>query len=383
MLLTKNHKFYKTIRFRLTLTYSIIILLFSSLVILSMNIFLDSYLRNDPPPLAGFRTGMVQPKNPFNELGADVRDKIREIRLNDLQNFQQFSVLSLIPITLLSFLLGYYISGRFLKPINDLSTKIQDIGAEQLGSILEKESDDEVGKLIDDFNSMSLRLRDSFDKQQKFVQDASHELKTPLTIIQTSLDTTLEDKSSNKDELREAMSDALHGVKRLRELTNDLLQISTPIKLAEKIDVVKLVKDQVNLLKEYSTSNKIQMSLKANDDIKNAFVKGNKNSLGRAIYNVIENGIKYSKHTKNAYVNIDISSDKYFICITIKDNGEGIPENIKDRIFDRFFRAQKSSEGNGLGLSISKEIIMIHRGSIVLTDNPKETEFEIKLPIIS
>ena len=107
-----------------------------------------------------------------------------------------------------------------------------------------------LGTLVDSFNELTARLDKSFKTQTRFVQDASHELKTPLTIIQTNLDTVLEDKDSSKEEYKEAAENALNGIKRLNKLTADLLELTLPSSTSyKKVDVVKLLHQQTKILK--------------------------------------------------------------------------------------------------------------------------------------
>jgi signal transduction histidine kinase len=248
-------KMISTIRFKLTLLYSFILLVLASLVVLGLNIALSAWMSSDPPTPPSSGMGMITQFPRGTMLWLDLSDKeresIREIRKNDLETFQALSIVSLLPISVVSFILGYFIAGKFLKPIDELADTLQHMQSEHLGKTLPKSSDDEVGRLIDSFNNMSITLRSSFDKQQQLVADASHEIKTPLAIIQTSLDTTLDDKGANNKELREAMSDALVGVKRLRKLADDLLAITAPFELTGTLSITEVVERQIDLLTKY------------------------------------------------------------------------------------------------------------------------------------
>lgn len=370
--------------------YSLMLLFFSGVVIFGLNIYLTDHLNHDPewitptseiilqeiekdPPPNPFRRPDPKRRILFRNLSELQREYIRQVRLNDLKEFREKSLISLIPITILSFLAGYYISGRFLSPINHLATRMNKIQTDELGKTIPKNSNDEVGALIDSFNLMSKRLKKSFDLQQRLVQDASHEIKTPLTVIKTSLDTVIDDKDSTKEELRESMQTALNGVKRLKDLTNDLMTLTTPFKVEEKSNVIKIVKDQVKELKGYAERNNVLIHFKTEVDTHDILI--NKMQIARAIYNIIHNAVKYSSQSvKKPEVNVEIiksKKDKSKVEILISDNGKGVPEDIKDKIFERFYRGSKSCEGSGLGLSIAKDIIEFHGGEIKLLDTSR------------
>ncbi len=379
---------FKTIRFKLTVIYSLVILVFSLSLILIFNIYFNNYFRNDPfievntfqTPLGRFRQ--------FNNLNSDEANLIRNYRLNDLRNIQTLSLISVIPITVLSLLIGYYISGVFLKPIDDLRFKIEKLKVERLGERLEKVSDDEVGKLIDSFNDMSVRLKDAFNSQSRFVQDASHELKTPLAIIQLNLDTILDDKNATKIELRDAITNSLKAIKRINKLTEDLLELSIANSFKrEEVSLSKLILEQLDILKPEAKRNNVKLIF--NNDKKNSKKDYdtkylvNQYKFGRAIFNLIENGIKYSNED-NGEVTINLKETNNNILIEVIDNGKGFDINEKDMIFERFYQIDKSrsNKGFGLGLSIVKKIIEEHNGAIEVLREDNLTKFIIKLPVL-
>lgn len=365
--------FFNTIRFKLTLIYSGIILIFALGILLLTNFYLTQRLRIDPfgpPQNSIFGRGLG-----LKEVIADAeRLRVKEIRQNDLNNFQEITTISIVPIFLFSFALGYFVSGRFLKPISDLSIKVKEINSTKLGSKIKYSQNDEVGDLIESFNLMSLNLKDSFDSQLKFVQDAAHELKTPLTIIKTSLESTLNSKNSNLEDYKSSTKDAIEAVDRLNLLTQDLLKLTQPFLLNETIDLKALVDSQLDLLGSLIQNKKIKVEFSKPKE--SVTIKGNYQELSRAIYNILHNSIKYSSKS-DAFIKIELKSRDKKAEITFIDNGIGIAKEHKDKIFKRFYRATKSSSGNGLGLSISKEIIEKHSGSINLIDDPLYTVFRI------
>lgn len=393
MSLKDKFSVFKTLRFRLTLFYSLILFLFGTLLILFMNLYLSDYLRKDPSlvnPLhrttvEEFRINSGQitiEKTPFEELTEEERTRIRDIRLGDLEKFQTTSLLALIPFALLSFVLGYLVSGQFLEPLVSLKKEFDLSRADLLGKQIPIQSNDEIGSLIESFNNLSLRLKDSFDSQTLFVQDASHELRTPLTVIQTNLDTVLDDKKASREEMILAIQNALKGIDNLRKLSDSLLDLSLPVKIkTEKVLVNDFVETQVELLKEFSSKNSV--SLKFSPSKVNYSISVDKILFARAISNLIENAIKYSKEVEKPEVVVSILQVKNKLQIIIHDNGIGIPENLQTKVFERFYRVDKSrnrrSGGFGLGLAIVKSILVNHGFSISVKSVPGDTSFIISI----
>ena len=392
MSLNKEFSFFQTIRFKLTLLYSVIVFFVCGGLVLALNIFMNSYLQADPMttrPIMMLIQRTINPDLPddFNSLQINERDRIRIIRLNDLKEIQELSITSLFPLAIVSFIIGFIVSGRFLKPIDDLKHNIDNLTRTDLGRKIPVKVEDEVGGLIMSFNELSVRLKESFDTQERFVQDASHELKTPLTIIQTNLDTILDDPTSTKEELQSAITKSLNGVKSLKLLTNYLLDLTiSQQKFNEKLNLTDLLKVELEKLQKVAVLNKV--SLKFDLPNKEVFVLGQEIPLARAIDNVIENAIKYRDkdltETKSI-VEIKLNIEKQKVILKIHDNGIGIKEEHIEKIFDRFYRVEKSRNkatgGFGLGLAISKKVILEHKGEISVDSKKNDTTFTISLPL--
>ena len=225
----------KSLRFKLTITYSLILFIFAGFLVLSLNLFLENYLHTDPTRIQmNFSSGGIPgaiPNNQemyFPDLPVEEKERIRDIRLKDLETFQEISLIALIPLALFSFGIGYAISGSFLEPLKELKNEIDESKSESLGKQIKVKTDDEIGELIKSYNEMSLRLQKAFECQKQFVQDASHELRTPLTIMQTNMDIALEDKNASKEELRIAIEKSLEAAKNMTKLSENLLTLTMP-----------------------------------------------------------------------------------------------------------------------------------------------------------
>jgi signal transduction histidine kinase len=381
MLLDKPVAFTKSLRFRLTLLYSLILFIFTASFVLAINVYLNRYLRQDfELPNRPRYLAAVQ-ENPILEFSEEQRKRIREIRLEDLRQIQRLSSLSLIPISLLSFAIGYYISGQFLYRLQYLQKRLAALDDKALGATVDIIEEDEIGQVAESFNRMSVRLKRSFDLQKQFVQDASHELRTPLAIVQTNLDSALHE-GATKAEMQEAMEQALTGMKRVTKLTENLLDLTLPDQLQKKeTNLNQLVTEQVSALQGFATLSKVELAT----DITSRQIKraADPLMLGRAISNLIENAIKYSKDVARPLVVVSLRQDQAKAVITVKDNGPGIPADLHDKIFERFYRVDKSRSraggGFGLGLSIARKIVEEHEGELGFVSSSEGSEFWIRL----
>ena len=379
-----NIKLTKNLKFRLAILYSAILFIFSAIIILIFNIYINAYLAT------GNKTGPPPPPPENNTLLSEQQDqgaeeskkRISEERFANLKNIQTISFISLIPLALISFALGYFLSGRFLFPLEVLNRQIEKLKTDNLGMQIEKKSDDEIGQLVKSFNNMSRRLKNSFDAQNEFVQDAAHEIKTPLTIIQTNLETVLARNGTTIDDYKKAANRSLDGIDKLNSLTENLLTLAAPsAKDKQKIDFISVVKEQIYSLQNFAEINKVKILL--DFSLKEIMVKANEFLLSRAIYNIIENAIKFSSSDNNPEVKISVESNNNMVQLTTKNNGSLVPASEKDKIFDRFYRIDKSRDskvgGYGLGLSIVKKIIDENQGTITVSSDDKYTSFVIKL----
>jgi len=372
MLLKNRPKFYNSLSFKLTLFYSLILFFFTSLFVFGINLYLNLYLRREPPPIFIHNIEFEDfPPSTFiyNDLPQEEKMRIREIRFKDLETIQYLSVISLVPLAFASFLIGYYVAGSFLNPLTNLKIRIDNLKEKHLGRQIPIEFDDEIGSLVKSFNDMSVRLKKSFDSQTQFIEDASHELRTPLTVVQTNLDTALDDKRATKEELEESIRKALNGIKNMTRLTNYLLELSRPHQIQKKeYNLKQIIEEQIKMLKRIAENKNVFIGKVLSE--KKVIRRVDKLMLGEAVYNLIDNSIKYSKDVKNPKVIITLEEIENKAVIKVWDNGIGIPIEHQRKIFDRFYRIDKSRSkitgGFGLGLAIVKKIVEDHGERFIL-----------------
>ena len=295
-------------------------------------------------------------------------------------------------IILLIFPAVFIVSGIGILIITGLSFKALDIFSKKVGQITEMNlneridgmsMDRELQILAQSFNMMLKRLEESFLKQSQFLSDASHDLKTPATVIKSYCDVTLS-RERTPSEYKDAMENISEMANRISVIISRILEIS---RLESKtyslnimdVDLKALIGNVVKLLEPSASAKEIKMSL-SGDDIK---VRGDRERLTEAFINIIDNAIKYNKNSGS--VEIKTGSKEGQAIISVEDTGIGIPESEKERIFDRFFRVDTSRSivaGSGLGLSIVKAIINAHNGSIeVESEVGKGSRFMIFLPL--
>jgi signal transduction histidine kinase len=288
--------------------------------------------------------------------------------------------------TLLILVLSYFLTERSLKPIDRLIHQAQQISRDNLSERLDVENPvDEIGRLTNVLNGLLNRLQDAFNKEQEFMADAAHELKTPLTVLRTHW----EDELSNRelpDMFKEKLVKDIETITRLSKLINNLLLLSnseySPLRADfEKLDLTELVKEVVSnttVLAELKnqTINTFELSP--------AFVQGDRARLYQLFFNLIDNAIKYTP--EGGAINLSVKTEISSAIVEIKDNGIGIPEADLPNIFRRFYRVHKDRSkklgGNGLGLAIVKLITDIHNGEIIVeSQTEKGSSFIIKLPL--
>lgn len=263
---------------------------------------------------------------------------------------------------------GYILAARALSPIDQITKTAQRISTEDLSARLNlHNSDDEIGRLANTFDSMLSRLEEGFSRERQFTSDASHELRTPLAAMQAILSVT-RGKQRSPEEYETAMDDLMEETSRLRALTEDLLYIargdSRPITSYEKVDLSNLLNDMSESLRPLAESNGLLLKQNIQNKL---YIFGNSDALIRAFVNLIDNAIKYTEHGE---IIVDAKkNEKNIIEISISDTGRGIDQEHLTHIFDRFYRVDESrtTQGFGLGLSIVQEIVKAHKGTITVT----------------
>lgn len=291
------------------------------------------------------------------------------------------SLLITLIITLIGSSLMYFIVGYALRPLEHFTKQIEDIQAKNLQqSVLPRSKSVEIVRLTSSFNRLLKRLGDTFLAQRRFSASAAHELRTPLAVMRTRFEVFDKNKNPDLQEYKETISMARTQIDRLSHVIDILLEM-TELQSAEKNDNIslsELVEEVICDLVAVGENRGITLSQNKGE----AEVTGSDALIYRAIYNLIENAIKYNKD--GGEVSVSVEENNEFAKVIIADTGPGIAKEDWERIFEPFFRVDKSRSrsmgGAGLGLALVKEIAIQHGGDVrVASSSENGTKIELSL----
>ena len=281
-----------------------------------------------------------------------------------------------IPIALvLASVGGYFLARKSLAPVVAMSSQAGHIGASNLHKRLAIQNErDELGHLARSFNNLLDRLSESFERQQRFMADASHELRTPVAIMRGEAEVALSRETRSEEEYRESLSALQQEAERLTHIVEDLFTLTRadagqyPIQPLE-FYLDELITECVHSTRTLALAKKISLHFEGAAE---SPICADESLLRRMILNLLDNAIKYTPENGHIRVACAKVGDQY--SVSIADTGSGIPAELQPRIFERFFRADKSRSrpetnggGAGLGLSISRWIAEAHHGRLELT----------------
>jgi heavy metal sensor kinase len=287
---------------------------------------------------------------------------------------------------------GYFLARKSLAPVVAMSSQAGRIGATNLHERLAVQNErDELGQLARSFNSLLDRLNESFERQRRFMADASHELRTPVAILRGEAEVALSQQARSLEEYRESLSVLHQEAERLTHIVEDLFTLTRadagqyPLQLGD-FYLDELIGECVHAARTLASAKNISLNF---DTAAEAPIHADESLLRRMILNLLDNAIKYTPDGGHVTVVCRRAGDEYALSIT--DSGTGIPAEMQPRIFERFFRADQArsrSEGNGvgagLGLSISRWIAEAHDGRLALTRSDSTgSMFTAYLPVVS
>jgi len=302
-----------------------------------------------------------------------------------LNRFKNFFIVTIPVLIFIVALVGLWIAKRSLKPLKIFSSKIERITHRTLSERINIEfQPEEIKGLAVSFNDMLDRLQKAFDSEKRLIADASHELKTPISVIKTQCEVLLQ-KDRSKEEYTRALNIIKNTSDSMRRLIDDMLSLArldSGILLYSDFKAISLnscLKQAIKLAEVHAEKRNIKIHISFTEDVT---ALGDKNTLTEAFLNIIENAIKYN--IPGGMVNISILKNISMVEIKIEDTGTGIKGHDIQKIFDRFYRADtsRSTEGTGLGLSIAKAIIEANNGEIKVKSEVNEGScFSVFLPV--
>lgn len=300
---------------------------------------------------------------------------------NNKLDYRQKSLIISALMALLGGVITYFISGHALKPLRVFSDKIEKVQAQNLAdSGIEENEVKELNQLSMSYNKMLGRLSDAFEAQRQFTANAAHELRTPLALMQVQLDTYNACEHPGNDEAAvETIKMMTEQNERLGKMVKTLLDMSELQTVArdEVIALDALIEEVLTDLESLAARKNIRLVR----ECESVTMTGSDILIYRLVYNLVENAIKYN--IDGGQVTVTCKEWDKHIHIRVSDTGKGIPEELRSRIFEPFFRVDKSRSrelgGIGLGLALVNEIVRVHEGSIEIKGNRAGgTDFEIE-----
>ena len=299
---------------------------------------------------------------------------------NNKADYKKKSLFFPIFLAILGGVATYYFSGRSLKPLKEFSEKIEEVEARNLSdSRIEENKVKELNQLRISYNKMLERLAGAFEIQRQFTANAAHELRTPLALMQVQLDLYHSNSHPDND------ADTVQMIKmvteqndRLNKMVKTLLDMSELQTVGRDDEIIldALVDEVLEDLEPLAETKNIRLIGKCKD----ITMVGSDILIYRLVYNLVENAIKYNHFGGQVTVTAYRSGKN--ICLSVEDTGSGIPAELKERIFEPFFRVDKSRSrqlgGVGLGLALVREIVRVHDGRITVQSSPSGgTIFEV------
>ena len=288
-----------------------------------------------------------------------------------------------LTVTVLGGAVAYFVSGRALKPLKRFTAKAERVQLQSLTEItLSEDEAVEFSRLSRAVNQMLLRLKQAFDAQQQFVGNAAHELRTPLALMQARLDLYMStDHGDSCPETEETIAMMREQTERLSRMVRTLLDMSElkAVPRNDRIQLAPMIEEVLADLSPLAEKSGVTLSQSGED----LWITGSDVLVYRAIFNLVENGVKYNCPGGSVCVAVSRRGQK--AVIEVKDTGCGIPENFRESVFQPFFRVDKSRSrekgGVGLGLSLVWEIAHLHGGDVRVRESGESgTAIELTLP---
>ena len=318
------------------------------------------------------------PEDKWDEFANDFSVQV----YNNKADYRKNSLIISAVLALLGGVATYFISGHALRPIREFSDKIEKVQAQNLAdSQIEENQVKELNQLSVSYNRMLERLSAAFEIQRQFTANAAHELRTPLALMQVQLDLYHSNGHPDND------ADTVQMIKmvteqndRLNKMVKTLLDMSELQTVGRDDEIIldALVDEVLEDLEPLAEGKNIRLIGKCKD----ITMVGSDILIYRLVYNLVENAIKYNH--SGGQVTVTADRKEKHVYLSVEDTGAGIPEELKERVFEPFFRVDKSRSrelgGVGLGLALVREIVRVHDGNITVKSNPSGgTIFEVVL----
>ena len=318
------------------------------------------------------------PEDKWDEFANDFSVQV----YNNKADYRKNSLIISAVLALLGGVVTYFISGHALRPLREFSDKIEKVQAQNLAdSRIEENQVKELNQLSVSYNRMLERLSAAFEIQRQFTANAAHELRTPLALMQVQLDLYHSNRHPDNDaDTVQMIQMVTEQNDRLSKMVKTLLDMSELQTVGRDDEIIldALVDEVLEDLEPLAEGKNIRLIGKCKD----ITMVGSDILIYRLVYNLVENAIKYNH--SGGQVTVTADRKEKHVYLSVEDTGAGIPEELKERVFEPFFRVDKSRSrelgGVGLGLALVREIVRVHDGSITVKSNPSGgTIFEVVL----
>ncbi|GGI80630.1 ATP-binding protein [Legionella impletisoli] len=314
---------------------------------------------------AGVRTVLGERYDTRNELG-------QRIAQDDL-----YIMLLTFP---LSGLLIWIIIGRGLDSLDRVAEEVANRAPNHLEPVNIQRVPEEIKPVVDELNKLFYRLKEAFEREKRFAADAAHELRTPLAALKAQAQVAL--NTQDIEEKNVALQKLIASVNRSTHIVQQLLTMSKLVPEAatihdlDKVNLGKIAREVLAMLAPAAVEKNIELEFKEEPSVPE--FKGNPTAISILIRNLVDNAIRYSK--ENSFVTVRVYSEPNEIILEVQDNGPGIPDELRSRVFERFFRVLgNKSPGSGLGLAIVQQITALHNGRVILSTPPEGTGLIVKV----
>jgi signal transduction histidine kinase len=371
----------QTIRFRLTLTYSAVLIALSALLLGGVYFALSQIL--DPKPLNQIEVkkyykdseGKIHVKEGQVIQAAEISSLQSAVNYQTLQSLRSYSAAGMAGLFLVSLGTGWWLSGRALRPVRRITATAQEITATDLSRRIALDGPrDELRNLGDTVDDMLGRLESAFVAQRQLVDDASHELRNPLAVIQANVDAVLAHDDTPPEDRAQATAIVSRAIQRMTRLVEDLLasaRRSSPAFVDADVDLAAIAGEAAEEYELLAADRELHVVLRL---APGPTAAGDASALRRAVDNLLSNAVRLARG--GSELTLAVGSRNGWAWIAVRDEGPGIAEDDADRVFDRFFRAGQRqapatvpSSGQrraGLGLAIVRQIAESHGGTVAL-----------------
>jgi signal transduction histidine kinase len=381
----------QSVKFRLALTYAITVYAVGSLLVGGMYAWQSEQL--DESVIVGRRVVLENTETgarlDITGLMADdlSREALlameRNAYLRALDNLRKATIIGLMVLVLVAFAIGWVLAHITLRPVNRMAAVARDISGSDLSRRIGLHGpNDEFKGLADTIDSMLDRLQAAFEDQRRFVQDASHELRNPLAVARTNLELALSDPDADAAELRASAEVAQRSTERMAVLVDDLLNQARTGVPAVQLRRVDLAAVAGTVAEEYRTMARAASVSIVLDSPEPVVILGDPTAMTRAVANLVSNAIRYAP--SGTVVSLSVGRVGHEAVVSVVDHGPGLSPEEQAKVFTRFWRADQSSPGVGLGLSIVQQIARRHGGVAEVHSVPGGgATFSLRLPLVT